>query len=161
MKRLGIFSALFIFLALPVKAQDTIYCPSNKYYWNNETCNPLSAGIYSDPLHLPYYDTVIPRNLAKPIILKRIILPKENESTVYGIAGTPTACGNPNGCYYYLCKKIGTDYVIIDSAEWTHNSGEYNYVHYTLSPAVYRGYNLNEIQNPFLCYPTIGEHKLL
>mgnify|MGYP003288837261 CR=1 FL=1 len=69
------------FCSFSVKAQDTIYCSSNKYYWNNETCNPLSAGIYSDPLHLPYYDTVIPRNLAKPIILKRIILPKENENS--------------------------------------------------------------------------------
>ena len=82
-------------------------------------------------------------------MLKRIVFPKE--SAVYGIAGTPTACGNPNGCYYYLCQKIGKEYIVIDSAEWTHNQ-EYNYIKYNedsrlnyIGPGHYKD-----------CYPTFS-----
>ena len=135
MKRLGIFSVLFIFLSLSVKAQDTIHCLDSKYFWNNETCNPEYSLVQTLPRwhsNNPPFQEIdsigISRNIRKPVVLKQIIIPKE--SAIYGIAGTPTACGNPNGCYYYLCKKIGANYVIIDSAEWTHNSGEYNYIHY-------------------------------
>jgi hypothetical protein len=168
MKRLGIFSALFIFLALPVKAQDTIYCPDNRYYWNNENCNNIrGATITTQPHNISHWwyvyrfspiDSVaISRNINKPVVLKRIIFPKDSlkERTVYGIAGTATACGNPNGCYFYLCKKIGTNYVVIDSAEWTHNGGEYNYVHYQEDTT---GATIGQTNtNPLPCYPTFSD----
>ena len=118
MKRLGIFSVLFIFLSFSTKAQDTIYCPDSKYYWNNEDCNNIRGATiltYPSDLHWwlyhnfnPISDSVaISRNINRPVVLKRMILPNDSikERTIYGVAGTATACGNPNGCYFYLYKK--------------------------------------------------------
>ena len=154
MKRLGILSSLFIFLSLSVKAQDTIHCPDSKYYWNNEECVPEFT-LISQFEPTPYGfnaltdSAVISRNINKPVVLKRIVFPKE--SAVYGIAGTPTACGNPNGCYYYLCRKIGKEYIVIDSAEWTHNQ-EYNYIKYNKDSRI----NHSGPGHYKDCYPTFS-----
>ena len=167
-KTIVFFVVLFFFLSFSTKAQDTIYCPSNKYYWDNENCDIIDAMIHTAPTRtlsgycFPTHgiDSIaVSRNLYKPVVLKQIICPDIDnngnslkEFNVYGIAGTPTACGNPNGCYYYLCQKIGTDYVIIDSAEWTHNGTDYNYVNYALDPIP----SWLEHEDPLQCYPTFS-----
>ena len=124
-----LFVSLFALWNTQLKAQDTIFCPNDKYYWNGEPCN---GGYFSHTAwdgSAEYYYNLTDKELTRPAILKEIVFPKGSETYIYGIAGTTIGCNNPKGCYFYLCKKINGQFVILDSAAWSHKT-DYDYIDY-------------------------------
>ena len=124
-----LFVSLFALWNTHLNAQDTIFCPNDKYYWNGEPCN---GGYFSHTAwdgSAEYYYNLTDKELTRPAILKEIVFPKGSETYIYGIAGTTIGCNNPKGCYFYLCKKINDQFVILDSAAWSHKT-DYDYIDY-------------------------------
>ena len=103
-------------------AQDTIHCPDAKYYWNNELCYE-GEGSYFSYFH---FRGVSPDRYPpnRVLTLKQNVFPNDSTYMVYGIAGATIGCYNPYGCYFYLYKKIGTTFELLDSVEWTHKNQE-------------------------------------
>ena len=99
--RIAIISILFIFaISLQTKAQDTIYCPDNRYYWNDIPCDYgrsifENKDAYLSSLHLkgigsvhsgytgPMYGT---GNVNK--VLLQQVFNDTIRRQIYGIAGT-------------------------------------------------------------------------
>ncbi|MBO7227361.1 MAG: T9SS type A sorting domain-containing protein [Bacteroidales bacterium] len=106
-----------------LKAQDTIFYPDEQYYWEDFIGVSQTSHIHWWTLDMSLHD-----DFRRPVILKEIIFPSTTETRVYGVAGTTVGCNNPYGCYFYLCKKINGEYVILDSAAW-HHTANYRYIH--------------------------------
>ena len=124
-----LFVSLFALWNTHLKAQDTIFCPNDKYYWNGEPCNGGYLSYTDWSGSSGNYYNLTDKELTRPAILKEIVFPKGSETYIYGIAGTTIGCNNPKGCYFYLCKKINGQFVILDSAAWSHKT-DYDYIHY-------------------------------
>ncbi|MBO7200713.1 MAG: fibronectin type III domain-containing protein [Bacteroidales bacterium] len=142
--RIALASILFVFaISLQSKAQDTIHCFDERYHWTYP-CN------YSD-----YPDTVFDgpgvvsltelghmTHDPKPVLVGAVdktliqqVFTDTIRKQIYGIAGTTIGCYNPNGCYFYLYKKINNTFVVLDSAEWTHRNAtdtEKRYIAYNV-----------------------------
>ena len=152
--KIAIISILFIFaISVQLRAQDTIYCFDERYHWTYP-CN------YSD-----YPDTVFDHNTGvlrlewiskyvegpdgKPVLLDTIdkiltlqVFTDTIRRQIFGIAGTTLGCYNPNGCYFYLYKKINNTFVVLDSAEWTHRNvtdAEKKYIAYDVHDEYWEG----------------------
>ena len=155
--RIAFASILFIFaISLQLRAQDTIYCPDNRYYWNDIPCDyGRSITAYKDTYHSTLFllnpGSVLSTDTT-PVYgsgnLNQLLLRQVFNDTIrrqiYGIAGTTIGCYNPNGCYFYLYKKINNTFVVLDSAEWTHRNvadDEKKYIAYD----VMSGGSLDEI----------------
>ena len=133
--RKALASILFIFaISLQSKAQDTIYCPDNRYYWNDIPCDYGRSIFENKDAYLSY---VFMENIGSvhsgytgPMYgtgnVNKVLLQQVFNDTIrrqiYGIAGTTIGCYNPNGCYFYLYKKINNTFVVLDSVEWTHRN---------------------------------------
>lgn len=168
-KMKNIFVILFILsLSFPIKAQDTIHCYDSRYYWNNEYCGIIQSIDTNNPevtVGLTMNSNCC-SEYQKPIILKQIIAPENSsELTIYGIAGTTVACDNPMGCYFYICKLVDNELIILDSAQWREPSSKYMHYEYddrhTLLPIFETGFETFTIadiaysENPE--YPRIYE----
>lgn len=153
--KIALVSILSIFvLSVQSKAQDTIFCFDEKYHWTYP-CNYSDYSNYSDTTLIINHqascvnlcqighmsaDFEEPGKPPKPIpgyqvdkILTRQIFTDSKRKQIYGIAGTTIECHNPNGCYFYLYKKINGTFVVVDSAEWTHrntDNAEQKYIAY-------------------------------
>ena len=146
-------------------AQDTIFYPDERYYWDYDSYNPDSLRYYQIEWQgsCASHDTIgflelTEKELMRAAILKPIVFPHHTEKYVYGIAGTAIACNNPHGCYFYLCKKIDGEYIILDSTLWTHEVN-YKYVNYSLAKPHYnQGFPyINLFNNELFYWDTIVE----
>lgn len=132
--RIAIISILFIFaILLQSKAQDTIHCFDERYHWTypcNYTDYPDSIfDNYAGVLSLHWINNYVEDPDGKPVlfdtidkILTQQVFTDKERRQIFGIAGTTIGCYNPNGCYFYLYKKINNTFVVLDSAEWTHRN---------------------------------------
>ena len=125
-----LFVSLFALWNTHLNAQEIITFPNERYYWGGDT-----SKYTPDSSHYYWHGTrngsehITEKELRRPAFLKEIIFPATTETRVYGIAGTTIGCNNPYGCYFYLCKKIGGEYIILDSVRWDHTTN-YKYVDY-------------------------------
>ena len=144
--RIALASILFIFtISVQLNAQDTIYCFDERYHWTypcNYSDYPDSIyDNYSSVLGLAWWGEMtsdLKPVLVAPVdkVLTRQIFTDTVRKQIYGIAGTTIGCYNPNGCYFYLYKKINNTFVVLDSAEWTHRNAtdtEKKYIAYDVN----------------------------
>ena len=134
MKRIVLVILLLSFNISNLKAQEMITFPDERYYWDRDTSKydtDSSGFFWFDTRNYSVNDNVYltEKELRRPALLKEVIFPTTTETRVYGIAGSTIGCNNPYGCYFYLCKKINGEYVILDSARWDHTTN-YKYVDY-------------------------------
>ena len=147
--KIAIISILFIFaVSLQSKAQDTIHCFDERYYWTY----PCNYSDYPDSifdhnsgiLNLERMYRYIEGPDGKPVLadtldktLTQQVFADTIRRQIYGIAGTTIGCYNPNGCYFYLYKKINNTFVVLDSTEWTHRNvtdDNKKYIAYDVNP---------------------------
>ena len=146
-----LFVSLFALWNTHLNAQEIITFPNERYYWDRDTFkyDTDSSGYYWFHNRSYWYDPNIEegilhlteKELSRPALLKEVIFPTTTETRVYGIAGTTIGCNNPYGCYFYLCKKINGEYVILDSARWDHTTN-YKYVDYYPDSTAIRYYKI-------------------
>ena len=116
--RIAFASILFIFaISLQTKAQDTIYCPDNRYYWNNIPCD-YGRSIFENKdayrsyvsldnigsVHSGYTGPIYGTGDVNKVLLQQVFNDTIRRQ-IYGIAGTTIGCYNPNGCYFICTKK--------------------------------------------------------
>ena len=143
-QRIAVSVVLFIIFGY-VNAQDTIHCLDERYHWTYECNYSDYPGFPNSRVDLAYIGFMNPywEEFGKPPVpvigsqvdkfLVQQIFTDTMRKQIYGIAGTTIECHNPNGCYFYLYKKINDIFVVVDSAEWTHrntNSAEKKYIAY-------------------------------
>ena len=152
--KIAIISILFIFaISLQTKAQDTIHCFDERYHWTY----PCNYSDYPDSifdhnsgiLNLERMYSYIEGPDGKPVLadtldktLTQQVFADTIRRQIYGIAGTTIGCYNPNGCYFYLYKKINNTFVVLDSAEWTHRNAtdtEKRYIAYDVQNEYWEG----------------------
>ena len=112
--------ATMLFVAFNyVNAQDTIHCFDERYHWtypcnysdypdtifefSSSTLDLFQAGTIGTYLTTGEHFPVSPTNK----VLTRQMFTDTVRRQIFGIAGTTIECHNPNGCYFYLYKKIG------------------------------------------------------
>ena len=141
-QRIAVSVVLFIIFGY-VNAQDTIRCSDSRYYWN-EPCDSYGDNPHNFTgidLYQPSLFTITDDGKPEvwpPTAVDKVLTQQVFTDTIrreiFGIAGTPVECHNPNGCYFYLYKKIGDTFVVLDSAEWTHRNIDDNDIKYIEYP---------------------------